>query len=184
VLLAQACAIARGAGWEIDELSEWTMVRFLLKHDWRLERAERQIRATAAWRTSVGAHGRRQAIADGLQPSQWPGMAQVAPHILLLFTNLPSHEGDRITYLDSSNVYDVAAFLASATEDQVYQLNLHVLEHMSYHNDLASARAGKLVRWSTHFDAEGVGMRHISVRVGVLTKGFYKLTYICRSCQR
>eukprot|EP00962_Isochrysis_galbana_P001878 scaffold483_cov107-Isochrysis_galbana.AAC.12 len=164
-LVSKACEIARGAGWQLDDLGEWTMLRFLVKHGWRLDRAAPHIRSTAAWRQSVDADGIRRAIAAGLQPSQFPGMSRVAPYLLMMFTNFPSHEGDRMTFVDSAGVFDVVAFIGCATEDEIYTLNLYVLEHMSFHNDRASADRGRLVRWSTHFDAEGVGMRHISVRV-------------------
>ncbi len=164
-ILIKACDAAREAGWKLDEFGEWTIVRFLVKHSWRLNQAVRQIRSTAAWRKSVNADAIRREIAAGLKPADFPGMSQVSPFILLMFTNLPSHEGDRLTFIDSAGVFDVSAFISCATEKEIYTLNLYVLEHMSYHNDRASAAHGQLVRWSTHFDAEGVGMRHISVRV-------------------
>jgi hypothetical protein len=155
-LISKACDIARAAGWQLDDLGEWTMLRFLIKHNWRLDRAAPHIRSTAAWRQSVDADGIRRAIAAGLQPSQFPAMSQVAPYLLMMFTNLPSHEGDRMTFVDSAGVFDVTAFIGCATEDEISKLNLHVLEHMSFHNDRASAESGRLVRWSTHFDAAGV----------------------------
>ena len=163
--LASARLVAKEAGWKLDEFSEWTLLRFLLKHRWKLSAAEKQIRSTAAWRAEVGADAIRASIAAGLQPRDWPAMDRICPHVLLAFTNLPTDDGDRLTYVDANDVFEVDAFLNCATAAEIFVINLYVLEHASYHNDRRSAATGRLCRWSTHFDARGIGMRHISVRV-------------------
>ena len=53
------------AGGELDEYGDVRMLRFLLWHDWRLERAKKQMRQTIAWRRKVGADAIRRGFREG-----------------------------------------------------------------------------------------------------------------------
>jgi hypothetical protein len=64
-LMGVAAGYYRDAGGVLDEYADVTVLRYLLWHDWRLERTKKQMRATIAWRRKVGADAIRRGFREG-----------------------------------------------------------------------------------------------------------------------
>ena len=163
-LISEAVSAYESFGGMIDEFAEVTALRFLLWNDWKLSRATKQMRATAAWRRKSGANEIRRKMAAGMTFAEIPKAAQMVQAAAMAPNCTRSLAGDLLTLVDLGSL-NCDKFFALLTDADFFTLNVHIFEHQTYHADRLTVATGRLVRNAMLVDAAGITLAHIAPRM-------------------
>jgi hypothetical protein len=97
--LVEARQAYTSAGGVLDEFAVPFLVRFLIKHDWTLPKAIKQLKATAKWRAESGADGIRANMRTGvLRFVDFPHALAMTRCVWFLPLHGRSFNGDLVSY--------------------------------------------------------------------------------------
>ncbi len=164
MLLAAADAY-QAAGGVIDELSAWTVLRFLVGNKWNMEKTCKQLRSTAKWRAKNVAAIRTKMMGGNYKPCDWPNVNKVARFAVILLTDGPTRKNHSLILASTQRIYEPKPFMKAISNEDFFQINLHILEYALLRSDRLSAERGELVGASMVYDAADMTVHHVTFAV-------------------
>ena len=118
----------------LDELWEPFLTRFLVAADWDEEEAMRKLLVTATWRRDHGAAGIRRKFTKGFKLSEHPAFMRQLSTIGMALTHRRANDGD-VFSLGQIGSFDPDAWLNALSDDDFFDVGLHICEYLAYRAD-------------------------------------------------
>lgn len=158
-----------GAGGKLDKYGDIFILRFLVANHWKMEKAEKQLLSTAKWRKRHHADEFRAQIHSGLRYADIPHMRELYTCVSVANYLTETKAGDIMTIIDYGSL-NVDRFFSQINNAEYFDINTFILEYVGYHADKTSRERGHLCRQAICIDAEGIGLKHVSLRMFIRFK--------------
>lgn len=159
----------QGAGGKLDEFGDIFILRFLVANGWKMHKAEKQVLSTARWRQRHHADEFREQIRNGLRYADIPHVREIFRCVSVANYLTETEYGDIMTVIDYGSL-NVDRFFSLINNAEYFDVNTFILEYLTYHADKASRERGHLCRQAMCIDAEGIGLKHVSLRMFIRFK--------------
>ena len=163
-MLARGRTAYLGAGGELDELWEPFLLRFYVNYNWNEEVALEKMTATARWRRDQSVDAIRRRYASGKKLGQHPSYTTLLNAIGAGFGHRRALDGDMLSVVAIGH-FSPDVWFRTQSDDEYYEISLHVFEWLMLTADALSAKERYLCRQTMILDYDGLSWQHLNPRI-------------------